>query len=306
LQPVSDSSNIKNIVTGNPDLKPEFTNRFSLQYNKFGILQGNSFFANVSFDETQNKIVSNRVSQVGTGRTTTYLNTNGFYSFNGNVSLTQPFAKKKLAATVGISGSYDNNISFTQNQKNSGHNWTVKPNARLRIDFTDIIDLNLSGSYYYNKNTIIYPTSTSSSEVKTITLGVDGKNFFFKDWTLGYELNKIIYQGYNSLSTNPTLLNVYVERRFLKNNRGTLRIEGFDLFNENTGITREVSGSTITDTQTDRLARYFLLTFNLRLQKFAGRPQRLPGERRNNFNRGERNDQGGGRQGGGNRGFRNQ
>ena len=300
LQPVSDSSNIKNIVTGNPDLKAEFTNRFSLQYNKVGILTGSSFFANISFDETQNKIVSSRVNQVaGTGRTTTYLNTDGFYGFNGNISMTQPFLKKKFTATVNASGSYDNNISFTDNIKNTGHNWTIRPGARLRIDYTDIIDININGSYTYNKNTTQYPTYQYTTEVKTWSLGLEGKNFFLKDWTIGYDITKLINKGFiSTVNTNPTLLNVYLERRFLKNNKGTLRLQGYDLFNQNTGISREVNGTTVTDYQNNRLGRYFMLTFNLRLQKFAGKKfQRPAGERmvpRQN------REPGGGRMGGGN------
>lgn len=122
------------------------------------------------------------------------------------------------------------------------------------------------------------------------------KNFFFKNYTLGYDINKVIYQGYGTAVKNPTLLNVYVERRFLKNNKGTLRIQGFDLFDQNTGITRTINGTTTTDSRSDRLGRYFLLTFNLRLQKFAGRqPNRMPGDR---MNPGERmNMPGGGQRG---------
>ncbi len=306
LQPVSDSSNLKNIITGNPNLKAEFTNRFSLQYNKVGILTGTSLFTNISFDETQNKIVSSRLNNPsGTGRSTTYLNTNGFYGFNGNMSITQPFAKKKLTATISASGSYDNNISFTDNQKNTGYNFTVRPGARLRIDFPDIIDINLSSTYTYNKNVTRYNTSTQSSEVKTLNLGLEGKNYFLKDWTFGYELNKIINTGFvSTVNTNPTLLNLYLERRFLKNNKGTFRLQGNDLFNQNTGISREVNGDVITDRQNNRLGRYFLLTFNLRLQKFVGNKfQRQPGEKNGNRdgNRGPRNGGfgGGGRNGGG-------
>jgi hypothetical protein len=307
LQPVSDSSNIKNIVTGNPDLKAQFINRFSLAYNKVGILTGTSVFTNISFDETQNKIVSSRVNDPrGTGRTTTYLNTNGFYGFNGNMSITQPFAKKKFSATLSASASYDNNISFTDNQKNTGHNWTVRPGAILRADFPDVIDININGSYMINKNTTRYPTYDYTSQVKTLSLGMDGKNYFLKSWTLGYQFTKLINTGFiSTVNSNPAILNLYLERRFLKGNKGTLRLQEYDIFNQNTGISREVNGTTVTDIQNNRLGRYFLLTFNLRLQKFTGsKPyQRIPGEKKGNRdgNRGPRN---GGFGGGSNRGNR--
>ncbi len=183
----------------------------------------------------------------------------------------------------------------------------MAPAAHFRIDFTDIVDVDLNGSYTINKTITRYTTYTGSTEVRTLNFGINGKNYFFKDWTLGYDFTKIINTGYiSTVNSNPTLLNLYVERRFLKKNAGTLRIQGFDLFNQNTGISRTVNGTTITDVQNQRLGRYFLLSFNLRLQKFVGKqPQRIPGERNRDRAPGDmrgRGDGGGFRNGGGNRG----
>lgn len=307
LQPVADSSNKRNIVIGNPDLNAEFTNRLSIQYNKVGILTGESFFSNFSFDQTRNKIVNSVVyAPRGTGRTTSYINTNGFYGLDGNISFTKPFNNKKFSPTISLSGNYDNNLSFRNNQKINGQNWVITPGARFRIDFTDIIDVDLNGSYSINRTLSKYTAdSSSSTEVRTLNFGINGKNYFFKDWTFGYDLTKTIYTGFISTNNvNPTLLNLYLEYRFLKKNAGTLRIQGFDLFNQNTGISRTVNGTTVTDAQNQRLGRYYLLSFNLRLQKFVGRqPMRQPGERKNDgLRRGQRNGDGfggGGRNGGG-------
>lgn len=295
LQPISDSTNLRNIVIGNPDLKAEFTNRLSVQYNKVGILTGNSLFANLSYDQSQNKIVSARFNNPsGTGRTITYLNTNGFYDINGNFAYTKPFAQRKFTATIGASGSFDNNISYTDNFRNNGQNWVIRPNARFRIDLENIIDADINSSYIINKTVTRYVDTTIATQAKTLTLGLNGKSYFFKDWTLGYDLTKVVNKGYlATTNTNPTLLNLYIETRFLKNNAATIRIEEFDLFNQNTGISREVNGTTVTDIQNNRLGRYFLLTFNLRLQKFSG--NRFSG------NRGGRNS-GNGNRTGGNRG----
>jgi len=45
----------------------------------------------------------------------------------------------------------------------------------------------------------------------------------------------------------------------------------FDLFNENTGYAATSTASSFTETQTNRLSRYYLATFTIRLQKFAGK-----------------------------------
>src|SRR5690606_18201214 len=74
----------------------------------------------------------------------------------------------------------------------------------------------------------------------------------------------------NFINENPTLLNVYLERTFLKHDRAAVRIQGYDLFNENTGLSHDVYGNDIYETRNSRLGRYFLVSFNYRLQRFAG------------------------------------
>jgi len=272
LQPVADSSNRKNIVIGNPDLKPEFTNRFRLRYRKVSVVSGTSLFTNFSFDQTQNKIVRSVVnSPGGTGRSTSYLNTNGFYGLDGNISFTKSF-NRNYSATVSASGNFDNNISYTDNQRNSGQNWVLRPSGRFRIDFEDVMDIDINGSYSINNTITKYSDYIRKTEVRSLHLGIDGKNYFLKDWTFGYDLTKIVNTGFiSTVNSNPMLVNLYIERRFLKKNIGKIRIHGFDLLDQNTGISRTVNGTTITDVRNNRLGRYFLLSFNLRIQKFGGK-----------------------------------
>jgi hypothetical protein len=83
-----------------------------------------------------------------------------------------------------------------------------------------------------------------------------------------------------------------MEYQFLKKHAASLRLQAYDLFNQNAGITRSVSGNQIIDTRTNRLGRYFLLSFTYRLQQFGGKR----GNGRSGFGGG---GFGGGRRGGG-------
>jgi hypothetical protein len=49
------------------------------------------------------------------------------------------------------------------------------------------------------------------------------------------------------------------------------------LLNEQTNITRLVSGTSIVDTRTNRLGQYFMLSFVFRLNKFSAQQQAMPG-----------------------------
>jgi len=295
LQP--DFSNPQNRVYGNPDLKPEFSNNISLRYNQFDIASGNSLFTNLSFNSTQNKIVTSTQPITlagGTNNTvqeTRYLNTDGFYSANGNYAFSKPFSNRKYTVTLNGAASFSNNINYIENERNQGKNWVFSQGAKVRIDIDSLMDTEVSGNYSVNTTRYSLPSSIST-DAKTWIIGLDGRNYFFNNLVLGYNLTQTLNSGFSStVKANPTLLSTYVEYQFLKNHLAALRVQGFDLFNQNTGVSRVVSGNQIIDTRTNRLGRYFMLTFTMRLQKFAGsRSGRGGGGNR------------GGRRGGGSRG----
>jgi hypothetical protein len=80
-------------------------------------------------------------------------------------------------------------------------------------------------------------------------------------------LNNGLAAGVNS---NITLLNSSLEKTIFKKKNGFIRFSGFDILNQNKSITRQVTGSNITDTRTNRLTRYFMLTFTYRFNRFNG------------------------------------
>ena len=328
IQPVIDFSNALYPVQGNPDLKPEFTNSLQLRYNKFSFQTGNIFFSNLSFTQTDHKIVANTVvypvrftsavlatasealRKLQNTNLSQYLNTDGYYQVNGGVVYAKPWKERKYTLIFNTNLSYTNNIGFSQTvdsnnvasaiEKNIAKTLTLTPGLRFRTNITDVIDAEANTSYAINKtsNSLNTPLYSSNTNIRTWSLGLSGKNYFWKDWTLSYDYTKQINYGYATdlKVKNPNLFNAYAERRFLKDHRGTLRFAVYDIFNENTGFSTTTVGSVRTETNVNRLGRYFLLTFTLRLQKFSGKaPAQDPG-------RGFRNggpDGGGGRPGGG-------
>ncbi|WP_394772391.1 TonB-dependent receptor domain-containing protein [Mucilaginibacter sp.] len=284
LQVQPDYSNPQNVVYGNPDLKPSFSNSINLRYNQFDIASGNSLFTNLSFNTIEDQIVANTAPvtttnaaggstgslATSTRQQTHYLNTNGYYSMNGNYAFSKPFDNRKFTVTLNGGASYNNNVSYIEDQRNLGKNWVLNQGAKLRVDIDSVMDTEVSGNYSINTTKYSLPSSINTN-AKTWTIGLDGRSYFFYNWILGYNLVQTINEGFSStVKANPTLLSSYIECQFLKKNIASLRFQAFDLFNQNTGVTRTVSGNQIIDTRTNRLGRYFMLTFTLRLQKFAG------------------------------------
>ncbi len=295
LQPVTDFSNALYPVTGNPDLKPEFNRTLSLRYNNFDFQSGNVFFSNLSFTQTDDKIVANTITyprnyapdtKFSNTIATEYLNTGGYYSTNAFYVFHKPWDNRRYNLFLVGNASYSNNTSYLTNvdsttyafntEKNIAKTLTLSQGVRFRVDITDVIDAEPNINYTINssKNSLNEPGINDN--FRTLTLGLNGKNYFWKDWTLSYDYTKTLYYGYKG-STNPNILNTYVERRFLKNNMASIRLAVNDVFNQNTGYTSTLNGNYSTQSNVNRLGRYYLVSFIFRFRKSNGSDQMRKG-----------------------------
>ena len=271
LQPITDNSNLQNTLTGNPNLKPEFVHTINAKYNQSDWNMGHILSANINYNKTEDKIVTTKVLVPNTvNQVTSYTNTDGFYSLRGDYSYGKPFAERKYTLTYSGSAYLNNNVAFINMDKNIAKNYMIRQELEFQIDIKEVVDFRLETSYAINK-TEYSQTTFSDRQTNTLRFQLRGRNYFFKDLTLGYDFRKSINSGFdNGIVKNPAILRLYTEYRFLKGNSGSLRFEGNDLLNQETGISRDVFDNIIVDRQVNRLGRYFLLTFTLRLNKFGG------------------------------------
>jgi hypothetical protein len=274
LQPITDNSNLQNTITGNPDLKPEFVHSLNARYNQSDWNMGHVLYANLSFSQTQDKIVTTKIQIPNTvNQLTSYINTDGFYSLRGDYSYGKPFAERKYTLTYSGSANLNNNVAYIDQNRNVAKNFLVRQELEFEVDINDVIDVELETSYAINK-TQYSQSNFTDRQTNSLSFQLRGRNYFFKDLTLGYDLRKTINTGFDDgIVRNPTILRLFTEYRFLKGNNGTIRFEGNDLLNQNTGISRDVFDNIIIDRQINRLGQYFMLSFAMRLNKFGGGPK---------------------------------
>jgi hypothetical protein len=277
LQPTPDISNPQYPVYGNPNLAAEFSHALSFRYNNFNFNSGDVLFINLSGNLTENKIVSNIVRKmdpiVGLVQESRYLNTDGFFTSTAYYSYSKPFQEKKYVFSFNGSANYINNISYTDNKKNTGKNWIFSQGLNMQINPNKNLEFNPGVRYSFNSNTNDAITN-NNTEVSTYSLNFNTRIYFLKTWLIGSDLSKSYNNGYSSsLAVNPFIINTYLEKQFFKDKRASLRLQGFDLLDENTSVSRSVTGNVITDSQSNRLSRYVMLSFTMRLQKFIGKQQ---------------------------------
>lgn len=275
LQPVTDYSNPQYLVTGNPNLRPEFSNSLSLRYNNFDFISGNVFFGSISGTYTNDKIVSNVFSK-GLGiQETRYANADGYYSISGFYNISRPYQNRKYVFNYGGNVNYIHNLSFLADVKNEGRNWIVGQRLSFDYKLKKWLETNIAGNFRVNSNEYSL-RKTANASTTAWTISHSSRIFLPKNFILTSDMDKTINDGYTgTILANPFIINAALEKQFLKSNQLSLKLQAFDLLNENISVSRSVTGTNIIDTRANKLGRYFMLSFVLRLNKFTGQaPQR--------------------------------
>lgn len=155
LNPNRNSSDSKNIQTGNPYLKPELTHATELSYSTFG-KSGSSLNTALFWRQTNNSIeFLTTVDAQGVAFSTFQnIGRNASYGLNLNGTL-QP--NKSLNITLGVDLSYVNLLSVALNQQNSG--WVSSLNTNISYKLPKALTLQANG--YVSSGTVMLQGSNT-------------------------------------------------------------------------------------------------------------------------------------------------
>lgn len=283
LQPVQDVSNQQSITTGNPNLKPSMNHSMNLSYNNFNFITGKVLFTNLSFITIKNQIVNNNINK-GNGRQLSIPeNVNGYYNLLGFYVYSKPYKNRKYVISVRGTANYNHNVNLIDSIRNIGQNWIITQGLNFEYNYKEILELGTGVSYSLNdvryKNPVGKSVSTlqnSSSNAWTFSSNMNLN--ITKTLVLKYDVDYTINNGLaSSVSRNQVIMNASLEKQLFKKKNGIIRLEAFDLFKQNSNISRSVTANQIIDSRTNRLTRYFIASFTYRIQKFAGQNVQGPG-----------------------------
>ena len=281
IQPLPDYSNPTNPVFGNPGLKPMFTNSINTIYNNYITNSKMNFSANIKTSFYDDQIVTN-VVQVPEPALhsylpeTHYINISGARSVLGNYNISKQSADRDINLALNGFVSYGHSLGMSNNLQNVVTGWEFNERFGPRFDPADWVEVNPYASYDINKSTNTLPNSINSN-IKTTALSIDGKFYLLKRRTLtiGYSASKNYVTGISAnITKNPLVINSFIEQEFFKRKNGILRISAFDILDQNNFINRMITQNSITDTKTNALSRYVLVSFIINLQKWSGVPTR--------------------------------
>ncbi|MPR34953.1 outer membrane beta-barrel protein [Salmonirosea aquatica] len=265
LSPVVDNSDPLNIYEGNPNLRPEYNHRLTMQFFDFNQLRFSNLFGYLNFTYTANRITDSQQIDERLVRTFRPVNVRNDYTVTGDVS--KGFRIKPISTRVNVSTNllYNRSITPVNGTDNQTRRLVSRSTLRMEYRYKEVFDISASARLTYNQTA--YSLNTGLNQRFT------NQNY---DVEANWQLGKIVrlsstldYAVYNfpdsDFSQKVPLWNASVAKSFLKNKRGEVKLSAVDLLNRNVVINRVAQANFVQDERTLSLQRYFLLSFTYSL-----------------------------------------
>ena len=276
LQPVRNNNDPLNVYIGNPNLKVGFNHNLNLNYNSFQVLRSRYMYAGIGANVQENAIANFSVVDIYGKTTTTPINVQGnytYYMYGGWVS-----------------GQGDKKLIHEINTDINGGRGVTYINAEKSINTYANVELNYGISYsLQDKYSIrIVPKIGRNMSVSSLrkdinndywTYGGRAEGYLMLFWKLelssdvDFDLRQQI-EAFEAASTNTNtniiLWNAELSRKFFKDKSGKLIFRANDILNQNKGFNRIINTNFVTDQRYQRIAQYFMLTFQWTFTKMPG------------------------------------
>ena len=269
LQPISDNSDPLNIYQGNPALNPEYNHRLRLRYNNFNQANMHSFFSNINFNYTLDKIVNEQVVTRNFVRITRPVNVKDAFSTNGFVGYNFPI-NPKLRFSFNDNTSFNRGISLVNQAENITKRLTSTNNVRLDYRLRDSFDFSIGARVSYNNTAYSLQKSLNRTY---FTHEYEASFNITLPWNLRLvsDFNYQFYTGQNfGANQSIPIWNAAISKLLFKNKKGELKLAVLDILNKNTGFTRTTDANYIQDEFTASLRRYAMLSFTYAINPLMG------------------------------------
>jgi len=273
LDPTPNTTNPLNIRTGNPDLLASFNHNSSLEYNYNHREKQRSLTATWNYSYVQNDIVNFTSYEDGVQHTMP-INVSGSWNTNGTLLYAGALDKKmKLKFTTHTNMGYQNQIGYTRVNKESQKNISKTSNL------SESLSLSYNNDWYYGqfRGTVNYSNTDYSLEHLNsqhsyrYNLSYNTQLTLPKSFSISSDIrwtaNRGLSAGYNK---DEIIWNAQISKSFLKGNRGQLRLIINDILQQRLNISRNVGSNYLSDSETNALTSYFMLSFSYRMRALNG------------------------------------
>ena len=256
LQPSKNNSDPLHLTLGNPGLLPGFTQTFKLDYHRF-----KTWLVNIgaNFALSNNSISTKTITDSLGRQITQPINVEG--GKTGGINF---FVGRKILGidmALHFNSTYTRAVNFINADLNRSDIYVAGSGIDLNKYVPDKYSLHFSTSFSYfdqmssiNTNAPVHYWTQSQSGAVTL--------FLIRNYEVNTSANYTWQEKTSvfSVNTSVLLLNAYVGRNFLED-RLTARASITNILSQNSGISRSNLNNINTETSTNILGRYWMLSF---------------------------------------------
>ncbi|MEL7221011.1 MAG: outer membrane beta-barrel protein, partial [Bacteroidota bacterium] len=276
LQNVLDNSNPLQLSIGNPELTQSLQHNFFARYSRtiteksaaFFFLLSGSFINDQIVNSTYQSAVDYDPELAADARLVIPVNLDGYYNLRTYTTYGFPIHRLQSNLNLDFSATHTRRPGLINEERNNALNTQTGIGCTFSSNFSEQFDFTfaLRSNYNFVSNSL----QTASNN-----------NFFNQQTQLKFnwirprglvfrtELMHDFYDGLeDSFNQNFLLLNISLGKKLFQKQRGEISLTVFDLLRQNNALGRQVAAVSITDTQTNALQQYFLLSFRYDVRHF--------------------------------------
>ncbi|HVV54628.1 MAG TPA: TonB-dependent receptor [Mucilaginibacter sp.] len=274
IQPLVVNNDPLNIVLGNPELKPAFSNNFNINYNSYKVITGQYIWLYANYAFTTNPIVNDISYDPLSGKSTSkYFNLGGKQTSNFflGANFDRKFEKLDFNAGFGMNANGNIYYSLVNDAVNMTKSYTFNPSFNISKYKEKKIEIYLRGGPTYTiSQSSLQPQDNNNGWGARgdggFTIYLPGKFQIGTDDDYQYNgPTQSFHSSYSRMQVNASII-----KTFLKNDNLKFTIWGNDLLNQNTGFSRSASANLITQNNYTTLRRYIMFTIDYDFTKMGG------------------------------------
>ena len=281
MLPMTDDSDPMNIRVGNPELKPSFTQRFTLRYNNYVQSHFSSIMAFINYSNTNNSVANMVTYDEKTGG-----QTNKPMNIDGNWNINSALMFNAAIDTTGIWNfnsfsniRYTNSVNYVNLNRSAvaDKNYTRSTSLGQNLGFSYRngwleVELNGNVNYTINKNKL-----QPNRDLNTWDYQYGTDITATAPWGTAFSTSAHMSsrRGYSAgANTNEFIWNLQLSQSLLKGKPLTVSLQFYDVLNNKSSFTRNIDATGSTDSWSNSINSYVMLHVIYRFNAFGGKNAR--------------------------------
>ncbi len=264
LQPFTDNTDPLRTYIGNPDLTPQYQHNLRADYRHFDQFSFRSISMNASVGYDRNKIVQERLVDEQGVQTVRPVNLGDGWNSSVGGSYGSPIRALGVQADVDYSYSRSSSSELVNLVENINNTSRHGVGLRVQNRWKDVFDVSARAQWDFTAVRYSINSSLDQDYVNSTYSG-DGTWYPHQSWSVNVNGTYNVYdQELFGPRDNVFMLGASVGHQFM-NNRAELRLTGYDLLDENSGISISSTSSYIREQRSATLGRRVVMQFSYQL-----------------------------------------